>query len=406
MKIQIELYDENCLFKMATSGSAGYDLKSRVNVIIEPGEIVKIPVGFAMKLPIGKKADILPRSSFALRGIKVANAPGLCDSDYTNEYAVLLENTSLIPFEVSKYDRIAQMVITDYNIIGEIEIVDKLEKTERDGGFGHSGVNDKLNFNNGIFKKLSLVDEKLGIERFGINTYEEQLRASIKRLNISKDIKRDNIEYHFSKVFEINNNNHNNIGIPSNEIIKQDEIINQKGQMVLPNNSKAKTIYENGFSICFDTDFNNNINDLVLANRIDKANWIAERMNKKYSFEYTKSTIENSDYLINTSIKCKETNEIFNLKWITNYKLRCVNEEDFNPMDFNIDYHKDGYDGFICFYYKEHMWNFKLYNINGKLDCRIISDKYQGVGNERNASFKLTIEDFISFMNNANGIIL
>ena len=75
-----------------------------------------------------------------MRGIVVANSPGLCDSDYRDEYAVLLKNENSIPFIVSKYDRIAQMVITDYTIIDKIIIVDKLEETDRKGGFGHTGI--------------------------------------------------------------------------------------------------------------------------------------------------------------------------------------------------------------------------------------------------------------------------
>ena len=40
--------------------------------------------------------------------------------------------------------------------------------------------------------------------------------------------------------------------------------------------------------------------------------------------------------------------------WIKNdkeYKFICINKENFNPINFGIDYHKDGYDGAACFHY-------------------------------------------------------
>ena len=40
------------------------------------------------------------------------------------------------------------------------------------------------------------------------------------------------------------------------------------------------------------------------------------------------------------------------------YKFICINKERFNPINFGIDYHKDGYDGCACFHYANNMVEF------------------------------------------------
>ena len=47
-----------------------------------------------------------------------------------------------------------------------------------------------------------------------------------------------------------------------------------------------------------------------------------------------------------------------------NRRFFCVNQERFNPINFGIDYHKDGYDGVACFHYENGGWGFSLYNDN------------------------------------------
>lgn len=61
-------------------------------------------------------------------------------------------------------------------------------------------------------------------------------------------------------------------------------------------------------------------------------------------------------------------------------KFICINKERFNPINFGIDYHKDGYDGTACFHYANGKWDFSLYNDNGLVDCSAISKSYGGGG--------------------------
>jgi oligoribonuclease NrnB/cAMP/cGMP phosphodiesterase (DHH superfamily) len=70
------------------------------------------------------------------------------------------------------------------------------------------------------------------------------------------------------------------------------------------------------------------------------------------------------------------------------YKFACINAERFNPVNFGIDYHKEGYDGFACFWFENGQWIYSLYNDNGKVDCSEICKKRGGGGHRGAAGFQ------------------
>ena len=108
---------------------------------IAPGGRALIPTGLKMALPKGYEASVRPRSGLALKyGVTVLNTPGTIDADYREDVGVILVNHGSEPFTVKQGDRIAQMIITKMEQI-TWNIVDSLEKTERDGGFGSTGSN-------------------------------------------------------------------------------------------------------------------------------------------------------------------------------------------------------------------------------------------------------------------------
>lgn len=76
-----------------------------------------------------------------------------------------------------------------------------------------------------------------------------------------------------------------------------------------------------------------------------------------------------------------------------NYKFICINKERFNPINFGIDYHKDGYDGAACFHFDGTTWCFSLYNDNGKVDCSAIAKQFGGGGHKGAAGFRLPFEN-------------
>lgn len=142
--VQIEVVsDEGVqLPSYATVGSAGMDIVSNIDIIIEPFTTALIPTGLRVSIPMGFELQIRPRSGLsASTGIRVANSPGTIDSDYRGEIKVILENTKSIAFGIRKGDRIAQAILCPYFKV-KWESVESLDQTERgEGGFGSTGVN-------------------------------------------------------------------------------------------------------------------------------------------------------------------------------------------------------------------------------------------------------------------------
>ena len=154
-----------------TQGSeyaAGYDLYACIDepITIQPHETVKIGTGIAITPPkvrclfdqptltempnmyyhydietnINTFGAVFARSGLATKkGLRPANAVGVCDIDYTGEYIVALHNDTNIPQTVESNERIAQLVFIPY-VTDTWQEVDNLDETKRgDGGFGSSG---------------------------------------------------------------------------------------------------------------------------------------------------------------------------------------------------------------------------------------------------------------------------
>jgi dUTP pyrophosphatase len=126
----------------ARPGDAGADLIARVDVTLAPrGGRAMVPTGIALAIPVGFAGFVQPRSGLAMRhGVTCLNTPGLIDSGYRDELAVLLVNTDPeLPYEVHRGDRIAQLVIQRVERADFVE-VDELSQSERGlGGFGSTG---------------------------------------------------------------------------------------------------------------------------------------------------------------------------------------------------------------------------------------------------------------------------
>ena len=80
------------------------------------------------------------------------------------------------------------------------------------------------------------------------------------------------------------------------------------------------------------------------------------------------------------------------------YKFLCVNQERFNPINFGIAYHKEEYNGFACFWYKDDKWMFSLYDDNGEIDCSIIAKRYGGGGHKGASGFVCDNETMLNII--------
>ena len=141
--MDLRLGNEIPLPKHATDGSAGMDLRACVekNTVIQPGETLLIPTGFAMHISDpGMAAVILPRSGLGHKhGLVLGNLVGLIDSDYQGQVYVSCWNRSDRDFEVEPGMRIAQLVFVPV-VMADFEVVDSFEESDRGaGGFGHTG---------------------------------------------------------------------------------------------------------------------------------------------------------------------------------------------------------------------------------------------------------------------------
>ena len=145
--IQIKFLSKNNaseLPKVATSGSAGCDLRASISepLILEPNSCHLIPTGLAIYIKNPNYAGmILPRSGLGHRGIVLGNLIGLIDSDYQGEVMISCWNRGEKEYTVDPGARIAQLVIVPI-VRPVFEIVEEVQKTDRgSGGFGHTGVN-------------------------------------------------------------------------------------------------------------------------------------------------------------------------------------------------------------------------------------------------------------------------
>jgi dUTP pyrophosphatase len=100
-----------------------------------------VPTGIAIAIPDGFAGFVQPRSGLALRhGVTCLNTPGLIDAGYRDEISVLLVNLDpQVAFEVSRGDRIAQLVIQRVEDVAWREVVTLDDSARGTGGWGSTG---------------------------------------------------------------------------------------------------------------------------------------------------------------------------------------------------------------------------------------------------------------------------
>ncbi|HEY9515069.1 MAG TPA: hypothetical protein VIQ74_05250 [Gemmatimonadaceae bacterium] len=145
----------------ATMGAAGYDVRAHLagrsvkvalggvvseiaitqdgRLTLDPGAIALVPLGFRARLPEGYEAQLRVRSSIAFRrGLVLPNAPGTIDADYPDEWLVMLKNDSQTTVTIEHGERIAQVILNRFEVLGWTPGVVAVS-TNRVGGVGSTG---------------------------------------------------------------------------------------------------------------------------------------------------------------------------------------------------------------------------------------------------------------------------
>ncbi len=141
MIVPIVNKSDNALPQYETGGSAGLDIRSNEDSILQPGEYKLVKTGLFVEIPYGYEIQIRPRSGLALKyGVTVLNTPGTIDADYRGEIGVILINHGSEPYAIIKGERIAQMVFAKVEY-AQWQSVGSLDTSTKRGtnGFGSTG---------------------------------------------------------------------------------------------------------------------------------------------------------------------------------------------------------------------------------------------------------------------------
>ena len=131
-------YEDIVLPQRATSGSAGYDFYSPVEVLLKPGESCRIPSGIRCRIDQEYVLQLYPRSSLGFKyRMRLLNTVGIIDSDYYNadnegHIIVGVVNEGDRELLIRKNDRFVQGVFYRFFLAEEEEE----NSRERHGGFG------------------------------------------------------------------------------------------------------------------------------------------------------------------------------------------------------------------------------------------------------------------------------
>ena len=134
--------NEYVLPTRGTSRSAGYDLASPIDVIIEPHSSVLVWTNIKVYMAEDELLQLHVRSSIGIkRNLMLKNTTGIVDSDYySNEsndgnIGLALYNTGDEAVVIQKGERLVQGIFMKYLTVDN----DTFLKDERTGGIGSSG---------------------------------------------------------------------------------------------------------------------------------------------------------------------------------------------------------------------------------------------------------------------------
>lgn len=135
----LSIYDDISLPKRATKGSAGYDFFAPFDIVLKPGETIKVPTGIRVSMEENYVLKLYPRSGLGFKyRLQLNNTVGIIDSDYyysDNEGHIFAKITNDSnegkTLEIKKGQGFMQGIFVEYGITLDDDTVEV-----RNGGFG------------------------------------------------------------------------------------------------------------------------------------------------------------------------------------------------------------------------------------------------------------------------------
>ena len=134
-------YEDIAIPTRSTKHSAGYDFKSPIDFVLNPGESKKVPTGIKASMNEDEFLAIFVRSSMGFKyNIRLCNQVGIVDSDYYNNLDneghifIKIQNEGTEALTINKGDRFAQGIFMNFLITD-----DDMSFGDRTGGMGSTG---------------------------------------------------------------------------------------------------------------------------------------------------------------------------------------------------------------------------------------------------------------------------
>ena len=134
----IEFYNNYELPRRGSKNSSGYDFFSINDIVLRPGEIVKIPTGYKASFMEDEALLLVVRSSMVFKAnIRMCNQVGVIDSDYYGNTSneghmwVALKNEGDNDYIIKKGDAYCQGIFVKY-----LTVDDDRADGVRTGGIG------------------------------------------------------------------------------------------------------------------------------------------------------------------------------------------------------------------------------------------------------------------------------
>ena len=133
------IYNDIKLPRRATRGSAGYDFYAPFDIILKPGETIKVPTGIRAFIDPNWVLAIFPRSGLGFKfRLQLNNTVGIIDSDYVNSdneghifVKITNDSNENKTVSVKKGEGLVQGIFFPYGITSDDDTTES-----RNGGFG------------------------------------------------------------------------------------------------------------------------------------------------------------------------------------------------------------------------------------------------------------------------------